>query len=248
MKRKDAFILFFAILSLLLGLAIVIEKPVVPPLAEMLASGLLSMGLSLPVIVKYWDAIKEFVRESSRTVMIARNKAYTKRRLNPRIEESFTKNHCKEPVLKVYKHFVPLRFLYDKAANSITIKLTEGGALAIVPSIDFDTIVEAISSHVVGNLSTTSIVKNLTKLQRAIDLLAVTLIVEKTGIDSSLTIALKRHLQIHFEDDDLRHLFEAVRNINMQLKSMQVHLEPTFLRILLVEISRGIFCGYAGIQ
>ena len=160
------------------------------------------------------------------------------RRLNPASRQSFQRCRKEEPIALTYKGFIPLIYRFNPRAKKISISLKENIAVATIPSTDLHTIAKALQKHIEENLSQTSILRGMEKLQKALDLAVLTLLLNKMGFERSLTIALHRIMEKHLSDKDVKRLYDVVLTINCELKSRNwlEWFDRRFLRIILLEM------------
>lgn len=190
------------------------------------------------LVVKYWKKIKELLIDCTRFYSFGRDFWFINKKVNPAMKQSFQKVRKRDPIAMAYCGFLPLVFRYSPRSKKISIVLKEGIAVATIPSVDLGTIAEALKKHIDENLSHTSIVKGIKKLQDAVDLATLTLLLEKTGFDGSFTIALRKILDRQLGDADVKRLYNCSLAINRELESEKAFewMERRFLRMILLEM------------
>ena len=168
------------------------------------------------------------------------HRRYDLGKLNASMEMSCQRSLEKEPLLKAYKDFVCIQFRLNPKTKEMKIKRDGDKVVALIPSSSMDTIVMALSKHISDNLSKTSIVKDFERLQKSLDLVALTLILKETGINGPLTESIGKVLKEAFMDEYIKHLYENLTALNENFKKEQRVLDRRLLRIVLVEVSKGI--------
>lgn len=156
------------------------------------------------------------------------------RELNASMKKSFEESTEKEPLFKAYGAFPHLQCRVDPKATSISIELTEDRAIARIPSSDPDIIVKVVGKYIHENLSKTSSVKHIDKLQKSLDLAVLTLILRKIEMNGAFTIAFNKNLAVVFRDAEIRHLYDVLMQLNKELKE-KAWLDRTLLRMILME-------------
>jgi hypothetical protein len=142
------------------------------------------------VMVRNWSYVKRFAHDFCNILRRFRALVLLRTKYNPTLTRAFAECRYKEPVLQVYKDFVPLRLEQSKGARGIEIRLEEGVAIASIPSLTMENITQAVHTHFTQRISASSTLRKYEKLQKAMDLWATTQVVKATNLDGALSIAL----------------------------------------------------------
>ncbi|MEM2995322.1 MAG: hypothetical protein QXI91_04830 [Candidatus Bathyarchaeia archaeon] len=197
----------------------------------------------LLVVVKYWERIKRFMHDVKIFIMEIRDNFYLSIKVGPAVNRSlFMCKKC-EPILQVYKNVIPLQLKVDKNTQDVQIKLERGKAIALIPSICMDNVVKAMDVHFRSNLSQFSIVRDYSKLERALELFCVELVLRKSGLNGALEIATRQFINSVRQDEDVRLMLDILVDVNSKLKQFEKSLDRRLLRILLIEICRAELNG-----
>jgi len=187
------------------------------------------------IVLKYWKPTKRFTNDLRRTLADFRIYIYLRYKLNPNIKHSF--EECQdEPLMKVYKDLTPAEIVVDSSVDRTKITLEPGIGVARIKVFSFDDVVDAIYMHIEQNLSRTSAVKDFKKLQKAIDLFTVTLVIDKMRLDGALSVALHKSLDKHMKDEQVKVRYECLEFMNQEMITLQPPISREFLTILLTEL------------
>lgn len=202
---------------------------------------LIAFMVALLFFLKYWKKIKQVIKDLLGFYFELRENRYASR-INPKIRQAFLSSRKKAPILNVYRDIYPLEYKFDKKATAIEIVLEPEKALAIIPVRGMDNILSATHVYASEYMSQFSSVRDYKKLQKAMDIFVVLVVVQNSELNGSLKIATEQFFNKAKEDEELAILLDIIEGVNGLLKEQQVDLDSRLTRILLVETCRCEFC------
>jgi len=189
----------------------------------------------------HWKRIKPFISEFKTFLMqYVYNLCYI-RKINSAMQSAFYACKHEEPLLRAFKYVIPLQLKIESDAKDVEIRLETGRVLGIIPSKSMSQIVKAIDAHFADNISQFSVVKDFSKLERALELVCLELVMRNCKIDGGLAIAASRFINKAKENEEINLMFSILSDLNGKLKQTGSILDRRLLRILIVETCRGEF-------
>jgi hypothetical protein len=146
----------------------------------------------------------------------------------------------KEPIMGAfaYDDIMSIEFRLEKSEPKIRITLDNGKAIALLPSKSMANVAKALDLHFRQNLSQFSIVRDHQKLERALEVYVMSIVMANCRLDGALKIVMKRFLNKMTTDEDIALLFNILANVNNTLKETRPLGSRRLLRILLIECCR----------
>jgi len=163
------------------------------------------------------------------------------RKINALIQSAFSNCENNEPLLRAFKHVIPLQLKIDSNTEDVKIRLENGKVLGIIRSKSMDQVMKAMDVHFADNMSQFSVVRDFIKLERALELVCLELVVKNCKMDGALMIAASQFINKAKEDEEISLMFSILSDLNGKLKQAEPLLDRRLLRILIVEICRGEF-------
>jgi len=146
----------------------------------------------------------------------------------------------KYPTTEVYGKLLLPKFKVHRKIQEIQIKPKEDCILIILPSVNFEDIVNGLFKYIRKYLSHFSIVKNFRKLQKAIDIYFLRCISrvasDITSKEDGLQVVVEKFIDDEkARDPEVAEFLEFIPDIDVKLRQLSVPLDERLLRILLVE-------------
>jgi len=163
------------------------------------------------------------------------------RKINASLQSALSNCENNEPLLRAFKHVIPLQLKIDSNTEDVKIRLEKGKVLGIIRSKSMDQVVKAMDLHFTDNMSQFSVVRDLIKLERALELVCLELVVKNCKMDGALAIAANRFINRAKEDEEISSMFSILSDINGKLRQTEPLLDRRLLRILIAETCRGEF-------
>lgn len=199
-----------------------------------LTPAIIATAVLVVFVLKYWKTIKRLIKDTKQVISELNENRYAAK-INPTIENSFLLCKTTERLLQAYRDFMPLAYRFDRKAPAIRIELKPGRAIAIIPVSCMDSIVEATHLYTSTCLSEFSVVRDCKKIQKAMDVFVVLLLIKNSGLDGSLKIAMERFFNKVKEDREMAIILDVLGEVNDMLKNREANLDPRLIRILLIE-------------
>jgi len=201
----------------------------------------LGLVVCLVYLMIHWKRIKPFVCDL-KTFLVDNvyNLCYI-RKINALIQSAFSNCENNEPLLRAFKHVIPIQLKIDSNTEDVKIRLENGKVLGIIRSKSMDQVMKAMDVHFADNMSQFSVVRDFIKFERALELVCLELVVKNCKMDGALTIAASQFINKAKEDEEISLMFSILSDLNGKLKQAEPLLDRRLLRILIVETCRGEF-------
>jgi len=201
----------------------------------------LALVICLVYLVIHWKRIKPFVCDLKTFLMENTYNFCYIRKINSLIQIAFYECENEEPLLRAFKYVIPLQLKIDSNTEDVEIKLEKGKVLGIIPSKSMDQVVKVIAVHFADNMSQFSVVRDFAKLERALELVCLELVVRNCKMDGALVIAANQFINRLKEDEEISLMYSILNDLNGKLKQTEPVLDRRLLRILIAETCRGEF-------
>jgi len=201
----------------------------------------LGLVVCLVYLMIHWKRIKPFVCDLKTFLMDNVYNLCHIRKINALIQSAFSNCENNEPLLRAFKHVIPLQLKIDSNTEDVKIRLENGKVLGIIRSKSMDQVMKAMDVHFADNMSQFSVVRDFIKLERALELVCLELVVKNCKMDGALMIAASQFINKAKEDEEISLMFSILSDLNGKLKQAEPLLDRRLLRILIVEICRGEF-------
>lgn len=201
----------------------------------------LGLVVCLVYLMIHWKRIKPFVCDLKTFLMDNVYNLCHIRKINALIQSAFSNCENNEPLLRAFKHVIPLQLKIDSNTEDVKIRLEKGKVLGIIRSKSMDQVVKAMDVHFADNMSQFSVVRDFIKLERALELVCLELVVKNCKMDGALAIAANRFINRAKEDEEISSMFSILSDINGKLRQTEPLLDRRLLRILIAETCRGEF-------
>jgi len=204
-------------------------------------SPLLGLVVCLIYLMIHWKSIKPFVCDLKTFLMDNLYNPCHIRKINASLQSALSNCENNEPLLRAFKHVIPLQLKIDSNTEDVKIRLEKGKVLGIIRSKSMDQVVKAMDLHFADNMSQFSVVRDFIKLERALELVCLELVVKNCKMDGALAIAANRFINRAKEDEEISSMFSILSDINGKLRQTEPLLDRRLLRILIAETCRGEF-------
>lgn len=201
----------------------------------------LGLLVCLIYLMVHWERIKPFVCDLKTFLTDNVYNFCHFRKINALIQSAFSICETDEPLLRAFKYVIPLQLKIDSNTKEVKIRLEKGKVLGTIPSKSMDQVVKAIAVHFTDNMSQFSVARNLNKLEKALELVCLELVVRNCKMDGSLAIAASRSINKAKEDEEISLMCSILGDLNGKLKQTGPLLDRRLLRILIAETCRGEF-------
>lgn len=195
----------------------------------------LGLVVCLVYLMIHWKRIKPFVCDLKTFLMDNVYNLCHIRKINALIQNAFSNCENNEPLLRAFKHVIPLQLKIDSNTEDVKIRLEKGKVLGIIRSKSMDQVVNAMDLHFADNMSQFSVVRDFIKLERALELVCLELVVKNCKMDGALAIAASQFINKAKEDEEISSMFSILSDLNGKLKQTEPLLDRRLLRILIVE-------------
>jgi hypothetical protein len=194
----------------------------------------------LVFIIIRWKNVKEFLGDIKVWWICYKCNFQLTQDVTPAIHDSLALCSMNEPIMDVYScdGIMSVEFRLEKSEPKIRIILDNGKAIALLPSKSMINVVKAFDMHLRMNLSQFSIVHDHPKLQRALEVYVMKMVMANSGLNGALKIAMERFLNKMKQGEDITLLLNVLANVNSTLKETKPFISRKFLRILLIECCR----------
>jgi len=189
----------------------------------------------------HWKSIKPFVCDLKTFLIDNLYNLCHIRKINASLQSALSSCENNEPLLRAFKHVIPLQLKIDSNTEDVKIRLEKGKVLGIIRSKSMDQVVKAMDLHFADNMSQFSVVRDFIKLERALELVCLELVVKNCKMDGALAIAANRFINRAKEDEEISSMFSILSDINGKLRQTEPLLDRRLLRILIAETCRGEF-------
>jgi len=140
------------------------------------------------------------------------------RKINASLQSAFSNCENNEPLLRAFKHVIPLQLKIDSNTEDVKIRLEKGKVLGIIRSKSMDQVVKAMDLHFADNVSQFSVVRDFIKLERALELVCLELVVKNCKMDGALVVAASQFINKAKEDEEISLMFSILSDLNGKLK------------------------------
>lgn len=194
----------------------------------------------IPVIfvILYWKKLKFFLCDICQAITEFRKNLHFSRKINSAIQESFWICRKTEPIMDAFGKIIPIQIKIKKNVQDVQLIREEGIITAIIPARNMDNVVKAIATHFSENLSNFSIIRDYPKLERALEVTSLQLVVENCNLDGALEASMKDFLNRMKENEEIRLMCNILIDLNSKLKQFENRLDRRLLRILFIETCR----------
>lgn len=192
-------------------------------------------------VVTNWRKIKLFWCDIVLLISEFRGNSYLSKEVNPAIQGALRICEKYDPIMKAFGKIIFMQIKVKKNVQNVQLKREKGMITAIIPSRNMDNVIKAIDMHFSNNLSNFSIVRDHPKLERALEVVGLQLVIGKCNLDGALEVSMMEFLNRIKEDEEIRLMFDILVDLNSKLKQFENKLDSRLLRILLIETCRAEF-------
>jgi hypothetical protein len=189
-------------------------------------------------VVLNWKKLKFSLCDIYQAITEFRKNLHFTRKVNSAIQGSFRVCRKFEPIMGAFGKIILIQIKIKKNVQDIQLIREEGIVTAIIPARNMDNVVKALTAHFSENLSNFSNVRDYPKLERALEIVSLQLVIEKCNLDGALEVSLKDFLNKMKENEEIKLICNILVDLNSKLKRFETRLDRRLLRILLIETCR----------
>jgi hypothetical protein len=201
-----------------------------------------SVVAALLIMIAMWEKIKGFLSDLNVWVNDCVCNFHLTYQVSPAIQDSLANCFKTEPIMGLYgeryQDVLSVEFRLERNGRRIAMEPENGKVVIALPSKSMRAVVKGLDMHVQKNMAPLLGSFYPPKLQRALEVYVMKLIMTHCNLDGALRIAMSRFLSKMNEDKDIGLLFDTVANVNSALKGTKPFKNKNFLRILLLEFCR----------
>lgn len=189
----------------------------------------------LRFVVLNWEKVRIFCHDVWVAFLEFYSNLYTSAIVNPSLKSSFQLCIKCEPIMGAFSKLMHLEIKVSRKLKETELIMEKNCIIALIPEITMDKILEALVKYFGEVLSSFSCVRDYCKLESALEIFCLKLIVEKCSFSEVLKLTTEAFINNKLKDQEIRFIYETIMDLNSKLKSYEAKLDGRLLRVLLVE-------------